>query len=344
MKKLDIIANDGSPLGVTMKSLWGTDGRFGVGGAEQAILTLCQGWQERGYDVTFYNNPSEGGASPFKQKTLDEFNPLEDRDFLIVFRSPNERIRNVQCPIIWFSCDQMTVGNFAEFSKRVNKIVCISPRHATYFREMYGIDDTIVIDLPVRLKDYDRECEKIPKRCIYTSIPDRGVMQLHAAWPLIHREVPDASLVITSDWRLWNKDIDSSVLLPYQTAYARHPNVSYVGAVKRMQLIEYQLQADLLLYPAIYDELFCITVAEAQVAGALPITSTYGAIETTNSFGVQIKGAPTDPKFVEEFSHYAVNYLLDPRLPQKQREMQEKARKRFDLNRILDEWEEKVFV
>lgn len=341
--KLDVIANDGSPLGVTMKSLWGTDGRFGVGGAEQAILTLCAGWQERGYDVTFYNNPSEGGASPFKQRTLEEFNPFEDRDFLIVFRSPNERIENVQCPIIWFSTDQMTMGDFATFSKRVNKIVCISPRHASYFKEIYGINDTIVIDLPVRLDDYENEVEKIPHRCIYTSIPDRGVMQLHAAWPLIVKEVPDASLVITSDWRLWNSELDESVVHPYQLAYARHPNVSYVGAVKRMQLIEYQQQADVLLYPATYDELYCITVAEAQVAGALPITSTYGAIETTNEFGIQVRGAPTDPRFIDAFYQTAVVTLLDKDLPKKQREMQKKARKRFDLNRILDEWDERVF-
>lgn len=343
MKKLDLICNDGSPLSVTMKSLWGTDGRFGVGGAEQALLTMCQGWQERGYDVTLYNNPSEGGASPFKQKTLDEFDPLENRDYLIVFRSPNERVNEAKGKRIWWSCDQHTLGDFASFSKRVDRIVCISPRHATYFREMYGINDAIVIDLPVRLEDYGSKVEKIPHRCIYTSIPDRGVMQLHAAWPLVVQEVPDASLVITSDWRLWDKDLDASVVLPYQTAYARHPNVSYVGAVKRSQLIEYQQQADLLLYPATYDELFCITVAEAQVAGALPITSQYGSLPTTNEFGIQIAGAPTDPKFIEYFSHIAVKTLLDEDLPERQREMQKKAKERFALEKILDEWNERVF-
>lgn len=342
-KVLHVLCNDGSPLGVTMKSLWGTDGRFGVGGAEQALLTLCAGFQERGYDVTLYNNPSEGGASPFKQKTLDEFNPLDDRDYLIVFRSPNHRIAGAKGKIIWFSCDQMTVGDFKEFSKEVEKAVCISPHHADYFREMYGINNTVVIDLPVRLEDYKNEVEKIPKRCIYTSIPDRGVMQLHAAWPLILKEVPDASLVITSDWRLWNQHIDASCIQPYQLAFAVQPNVSYVGAVKRQQLIQYQQEAQLLLYPCTYDELFCITVAEAQVAGAYPITSKYGSLPTTNEFGTQIAGAPTDPKFIEAFVVEAVSTLLDPDLPEKQLAMQKKARKRFDLEGILQQWEKKVF-
>lgn len=343
MKKIHFLANDGSPLGVTMRSLWGEDGRFGVGGAEQALLTLCNGFHERGYDVTLYNNPSEGGASPFKQKTLVEFDPLEDRDYLIIFRSPNERIREAKGKLIWFSTDQMTVGDFRDFATRVEKIVCISPRHAEYFSGMYGINDTIVIDLPVRLEDYQNKVEKISKRCIYTSIPDRGVMQLHAAWPLILKEVPDASLVITSDWRLWDRHIDENCIQPYKLAYIQHPNVTYLGAVKRSQLIQIQQEAQVLLYPSIYDELFAISVAEAQVAGAYAVTSTYGAIRTTNEFGIQVQGNPLHPDFIEEFSHTAVLTLLDPDLPEKILEMQKKARKRFALGDILQKWEDLVF-
>ena len=342
MKKIDVLCNDGSPLGVTMKSLWGEDGRFGVGGAEQALLTICEGFHDRGYDVTLYNNPHEGGASPFAQKTLAEFNPQDNRDYLIVFRSPNERIAGAKGKIIWWSCDQMTVGDFREFSKRVEQIVVISPHHADYFKVMYGIENTVVIDLPVRVDDYKHDVKKVPKRCVYTSIPDRGVMQLHAAWPLIIQEVPEASLVITSDWRLWDKEIDKSCVQPYQLAYARHPNTSYVGAVKRSELIQYQMEAELLLYPCIYEELFCITVAEAQVAGAVPITSQNGAIRTTNSFGYQVEGSPYDPQFIEDFVAKAVSCLQDPDLKYKQIEMQNKAIKRFALDRILDQWEKKV--
>jgi glycosyltransferase involved in cell wall biosynthesis len=342
-KVIHVLANDGSPLGVTMNSIWGKDGRFGVGGAELAILTLCEGWHNRGYDVTFYNNPSEGGVGPFKQKTLDEFNPLDDRDFLVIFRSPNERIYEAKGKRIWFSTDQQTVGNFKEFAKRVDKIVTISPHHADHFKAFYGIVDTITIDLPVR-DDYNKPVEKISKRCIYTSIPDRGVMQLNAAWPLIVREVPDASLVITSDWRLWNPDIDRSILTPYQLPFARQPNVSYVGAVKREKLIQYQLEADLLLFPCVYEELFCITVAEAQVAGAIPITSQFGSLPTTNQFGVQIEGSPYEPKFIETFVETAVYFLRDKNLREKQEEMKRLARERFALDKILDEWDERVFA
>lgn len=341
-KKIHWLCNDGSPLGVTMKSIYGEDGRFGVGGAEIALLTLCEGFHNRGYDVTLYNNPSEGGVGPFKQKTLREFDPDEDRDYLIVFRSPNERIVGAKGKIIWFSCDQITIGDFKAFSKRVEKIVVISPFHAQYFKDTYGIVDTVCVDLPVRVEDYMIDVQKQSYKCVYTSIPDRGVMQLHAAWPLIQREVPEASLVITSDWRLWDAEIDKSCVVPYQLAYSRHPNASYVGAIKRRELVRHQMEANLLLYPGTYDELFCIAIAEAQVAGAIPITSQTGANRTTNSFGYQIGGSPYEPKFIESFVQKTVGLLRDPYLSEQQNECRRKAIERFSLDRILDEWEEKV--
>jgi glycosyltransferase involved in cell wall biosynthesis len=343
-RKLDIIANDGSPLGVTSRSIWGSNGRFGVGGAELAILTLCEGWQARGYDVTFYNNPDEGGASPFTQKTLNEFDPNEDRDYLIIFRSPNERVKHARGKKIWFSCDQFTLGDFKKFSEEVEKIVTISPFHANYFREMYGISETITIDLPVRVNDYKaKSYEKVSKKCIYTSVPDRGSVPLRAIWALIVREVPDAQLVLTSDWRLWNPEIDQSVITPWKLPYAMLPNVSYIGAVHRDELIRHQLEADLLLYPNLYDELFCIAVAEAQVAGAIPVTSRIGAVETTNEFGTLIHGHPTETGFVDSFVEWTVRYLQDPDLRDRQIEMQGKAEERFSLDRILAEWETRVF-
>ena len=41
-------------------------------------------------------------------------------------------------------------------------------------------------------------------------------------------------------------------------------------------------------------ELFCIAVAESQVAGAFPVTSDVGSLGTTN-MGRVIHGHPSDP-------------------------------------------------
>jgi len=338
-RKIDIICNDGSPLGVTERTMKGEDGRLGIGGAELALLTMCAAWQKYGNDVTLYNDPKEIGASSFRQLPLSEFNTNEDRDILIVFRSPNIRTHHSKGKKIWWSCDSYTVEDYRAFRGAVEKVVCISPYHAKYFREMYGITDAVSIDLPVRTWEYEQDIQKIPKRCIFTSVPDRGIMELHAAWPRIHAAVPDASLVITSDWRLWTEWASEEQIRHYRLSYASHPNVTYLGAVKRNELVKIQLEADIHLYPCVFEEQFCISVAESQVAGTYPITSGFGALPTTN-MGKVIHGNPQAPDWQNEFVDRAIRELTDPKLNQKQEWIRETAKRRFSIEKILERWEE----
>ncbi len=341
-RKIDVLANDGSPLGVTEKSIYGTANRIGVGGAELALLTLCAGWQFYGNQVTLYNNPNEGGASSFSQKTLDEFDPNADRDVLVVFRSPNQRAQGAKGKHVWWSCDQYTVGDFRTWAPWAEKIVCISPYHQQHFKNVYGIYNTEYIDLPVRTWEYKGKENKRPKECIFTSMPDRGLMPLHAAWARIAAKVPDAHLTITSDWRLWSETADPYATSPFRLAFSGLPNVSYLGAVGRKALVEAQMQAELHLYPCTYEELFCISVAESQVAGAFPITSGYGALRSTN-MGLWITGTPTQPDFVDLFVDKAVEFLSDDALRKRSREyVREVAMKRFSLEHIIEQWD-KVF-
>ena len=80
------------------------------------------------------------------------------------------------------------------------------------------------------------------------------------------------------------------------------------------------------------------------MSGAIPITSQMGAIQTTNEFGVQVEGSATEDDFINRFAACAVAYLKDPYLKDRQIEMQKKAIERFSLDRILGEWEERVFA
>lgn len=342
MRKIDIICNDGSPLGVTERTMRGEDGRLGVGGAELALLTMCSAWQFYGNTVTLYNDPKEFGVSSFEQRELIDFDPNDDRDILIIFRSPNPRVHGAKGKKIWWSCDSYTVDDFRTFRNYVEKVVCISPHHAKYFETMYGINDGISIDLPVRTWEYRQDVPKVSKRCIFTSIPDRGVMELHSVWGRIVKEVPDASLVITSDWRLWADWCTEEQIRHFKLAYAQHPNVIYRGAVKRDELIKIQQEAEVHLYPSIFMEQFCISVAESQVAGVYPITSDCGALATTN-MGKVIHGNAQDPNWQEVFIRNAVETLTDPKLASKQEWIREVARKRFSIEKILQQWDEKVF-
>jgi glycosyltransferase involved in cell wall biosynthesis len=123
--------------------------------------------------------------------------------------------------------------------------------------------------------------------------------------------------------------------------WAGQPDVDFRGRVPRMELALLQQQAEIHSYPCTYDELFCITVAECQGAGALPVTSTYGALKSTNEWGVQIGGAPTDPAFVNHFVNRITSLLTSEReyLETRRTTMMAAARLRFSLGHIAEQWE-----
>lgn len=337
---IHILTNDGSPLGVTHKDIFGESGRIGVGGAELALLTMCEGWAKAGHKVVLFNDPLRPDESPFEQRRIDSFEAGEKRDFLIVFRSPNEKVMRVECPRIWWSCDQMTVGDFRHFSKFANKIVTISPFHSAFFKGTYGIENAISIDLPVRSWEYEQDIEKVPNRLIFTSVPDRGLHFVKNTFPRVREAIPDASLVITSDYRLWGAT--SPLNDSYIRDFMRIEGVQFLGGVSRKRLVEEQLRAQIHYYPCVYDELFCIAVAESQVAGVLPITTPKGALETTN-MGVLIMGNAQDYACQEVFAEKTIEYLRNPELPRIQKDLQKKALERFSLDKILKTWDERVF-
>ena len=340
--KIDILCSDGSPLGVTEKTMRGEDGRLGVGGAELALLTMCSAWQHYGNKVRLYNDPKEGGVSSFEQCNVADFNPEDERDVIIIFRSPNTIVDVCKGLKVWWSCNSYTQGSFRDFAKHVDRIVTISQYHSKYFRDMYGITNTIPIDLPVRSWEYKGKVEKKMKQCIFTSIPDRGLMMLHAVWPEIVSHVPDANLVITSDWRLWADWQTEESIRQYKLSYARHPNVTYLGAVKRHELVALQMESSLHLYPSTFEEMFCIAVAESQIAGVFPVTNDTGALPTTN-MGRVIHGNANEVTWRETFVKNVVELLNDPKLDEKQDWVRSVAQKRFSIENILGQWDSRVF-
>ena len=340
--KIDVYCSDGSPLGVSCKTLYGDAWQIGVGGAESSLLTLCEIWHKAGYRVRLYNDPRELGASPFEQLPCRQFNPNDNRDVLIIFRSPNPLAIVSKGMKVWFSTDQYTQGRFAEFAPQVDKIVCISDYHADFFAKTYQINNVNVIDLPVRVWDYDGlNIPKVPNRLIFTSVPDRGLAGLVNVWNKIKPIIPDLSLVITSDYRLWGIE-HGALNEKFRVQWLLKEDVQFLGAIPRKRLIEEQLKADILAYPCSYPELFCITCAEAQYAGAYPVTSTMGALPTTN-MGITVAPDKVEQNFLNHFGDVIVGLLKDrASLEKLQQNAKLHALTRFHPDIIKEKWD-KIF-
>lgn len=347
--KIRILCTDGSPLGVLHSDIFGKNERIGIGGAELALLTMCEEWGKAGHEVYLYNSPrlAENNGY-FVQLDVNSYVPYENSDVDICFRTPNWRIAESEALKVWWSCDQYTSADFASFKDIPNVIVCISPFHQRYFSDVYKINNTVSIDLPVRMNDYFGEeeykklyYEKIPYRCIFTSVPDRGLKYLLGIWRFIKDAVPQATLVITSDYRLWGS-ADARIEHYVSSSFGLQ-DVIYWGGIRRQQLLETQLQAVCLAYPCVYEELFCYAVAEAETCGVMPITTSFGALETTCFWdSMKINGNPSEDIWKQEFVGRVIHTLLNYDNVQRD-SISTEARKRFAPERILRLWDQLVF-
>jgi glycosyltransferase involved in cell wall biosynthesis len=338
---IDIKVNDGSPTKICPECLYGDSYRYGVGGSEYYLLTLCEAWGSKGYKVRLYNDPHENYKQVdwMEQLPIESFNPDDDRDIFINFRSPSINATRSKGRKIWLSCDQYSTGDYRRFAPHMDKIVCISQHHLDFFKKVYGIENAVAIDIPVRENDFI-DSEKIRNRLIFTSIPDRGLRNLLAIYPTLLKEIPDISLVITSDYRLWAASAQNE---QYRIEWIKYMDtVQFRGALPRMKYMQELSKASLMVYPCNYAELFCISVSEAQSEGVYTITSTAGALPTTN-MGMLIGGNPDTPEgrrlFIDKTIEICNNQDM---LKTLQDDVRSKARERFSLQRILQEWE-KVF-
>lgn len=349
--RIAFYANGGSPIGVIPAHYWGKEGRTGLGGAEAALVWVAHHLALRGHEVEVYNNPTqEGYHGGVKYLALTDYDLSRAVDVLVVFRNawPGVMRANAGLKVFW-SCDQLTEGGpyDTHVFPWVDRIITISPYHKDYFVSRYGADpDSIwATDLGVNLQEYaDDTIEKVPNRLIYCSQPERGLDILYYAFALIREQIPDVSLTITADRTLWGVNYTGDERFRAMwNLVAETGSVQYIGAIPHPDLARLQMEAEIMAYPGLYEELFCISAAEAQVAGAVPVTSSLGSLPTTIGRGINLETYPGAPKYVEEFAETVVD-MLDGRdcLCKAQEEARKYGWERFDWRVIAANWEVKL--
>ncbi len=332
--KIDLFANcDVHPADVYGK---------GVGGAELAMISWSEIMAQRGHSIRVYNSISSPVIfNDVEYLNQSFFQSNENRDVFIVFRTPNDCLKETKAEykIHWTHDQDRTFTYEKEIFPYVDKIVCVSSFHAKYVKDRYGLEDNKLghIDLGVKLEDYHQKVEKIPGRLIYCSMPDRGLSLLWEMWPEIKERVPHASLVITGDFSLWGYEPSNQ---EDKDAWHGRKDVFFLGKIERQRLVKEQLAAQVHSFPCKFKELFCISVAECQVAGAWPVTSNIAALPTTNQWGTIIWGNDFDYQWGRSYIDSLVDVLQLEKAAIEN--MQNQAKKRFDWHRICEQWEDLI--
>ena len=118
--------------------------------------------------------------------------------------------------------------------------------------------------------------ENKTKTFIHTSIPYKGLELMPAIIQKIHQRHPDAKFKIFSSMSLYGPLND-----PYIELYEdlkKLPNVEYSAAVDQEELVTAYQDAAFFIHPNIWEETFCVSMAEAMKSGAYPIITNIGAL------------------------------------------------------------------
>lgn len=186
---------------------------------------------------------------------------------------------------------------------KIKKIFCLTEWHVSYFNQVFPIFKNITIPLYYGIDKNNfkitENTKKIKYKFIYSSFPNRGLLQLLELWPIIINKYPSASLYIYSDvdgkWvnEVAEKDMKlcKSLLELYKTN--SHYNINYKGWVDKKTLADSWITTDVWFYPCTFTETFCLTALEAAVTKTLVVTNNLGALQNTVADrGVIIEGDP----------------------------------------------------
>lgn len=147
---------------------------------------------------------------------------------------------------------------------------------------------------------------------IYSSGPNRGLLQLLEMWPRIKTFAPTARLTVCSDLEnIWVKSVYSKGIETIKQLL-KQDGITFRGWVSKSQLLEEWRRADVWFYPCIFEETFCLTALEAAATRTLAITNDLGSLpEVVGERGIIIPGSPETKEWQERALENLFSILQD---------------------------------
>lgn len=299
----------------------------GVGGSETYIIEMARYIQRNSpFEVYVFCNTPQGRAENFEgvhYRHLDSYYQFINTHYVkhvivsryseylpVTFKGFSENV--------YFVVHDLTPsGVVIPMDQKLKQVFCLTEWHVSYltniFKDLapitvpfyYGIDETF--------KEVDRS-KKVKHQFIYSSFPNRGLLQLLQMWPTIYQTYPTATLHIYADVdNQWSNQVEpekmNAIKQLLQTYQAREQGlgIHYHGWVSKAQLAEAWKTADIWFYPCTFQETFCLTALEAASSQTLCVTNDLAALQNTvGQRGVVIEGDAT----TEEWQTRALYYLF----------------------------------
>ena len=334
---------------------------IGIGGSETSHVEMAWRFARRGYEVISYS-PINDDCPRFWKNV--EWKHLDEADFSepglwIIYRNftPVDNFnpkRDDQ--YIWIvSQDTDCAGYSDERAEKIDYILSLCTDHTNYIAEKYPklrnkifqTSNGIKTDLIREIFPERTDVKKYSRRLIYTSSPDRGLVELLQIFKRAREYVDDLELHVFYGFdnikNLLKKQKNyawKKTILDVEK-YANQPGVTLHGRVGQKQLYEEFMKSGIWCYPTTFSESSCISCLEAQALGAIPITNPYWALRENVKHGIFIMGDPKSDPLVK--ARYVQAIVQVASSPEGQFNIQQKMmggiRALYNWDVIVDRWD-----
>lgn len=352
---------------------WRTPWVTGIGGSESGHIEASTRLFQRGFQVRSFTPAEQPDLGPtgLIDRPLAEF---DASNFKVVVNYRHLPVFDAEKPkgaVWWFIAQDVEYGEDMtdERLDKIDRYICLCKTHADFTMSKYPrlrgkvfISSNGVRSAFIEALERDRGAvnpatgetvtlePRIKNRLLYASSPDRGLKLLLQNWFRIREKVPDAELRVAygfdnvkkivalmggNDWRVdFHREMEDLL---------QQPGVTFTGRLNQLDLYKEWFSAGVWFHPSDWPETSCITVMDAMATGCWPVSNNFWAVgEHLQRVGAGdlFYGVPQKSALVKSYMiEKACERLNDGVLEINRLTMAEKARRVYDWEKIVDQWQ-----
>ena len=274
----------------------------GIGGTELASIKIAEGLALYGHQVFLVGDVEPGLQNrvtwvSIAEASLKNLGPLDVIiaasyiNFIKVFQEFTSAKK-----IFWaHNTDYYpwymgeVIPNSERLLNKVDLTICLTEWHKSQWATKYNVKNIEVIGNGIDPANFRLEIPKVKNRFIWSSAAERGLIDLLKNWYRILHIKPDATLEIFSPIYAL-PELDT---IAKETSLLEQTGIIVRGSQPQQELHKSMLRAEFWPYLTSYEETYCITALEMQIAGVLPITTNVAALSETINSGIILEDNET---------------------------------------------------
>jgi len=283
----------------------------GVGGTEACVVLLAEALVARGALVVVANRIADAkmdaGVRYVSIASLGD----EAFDLVLLFKHWSDAVANRGTTRLFFWTDVHVPdpAKLARCGAWAHALLTLSEYQRAPLTQATGGMHIDTVGAPIETADYVEAATVKEPLLIYCSVPDRGLYYLKDIFPAVRRRVPDARLVITSDFSLWGAPAAKDAFMRF---FAGQAGVEYAGHVTRPELVAWQRRARVMAYPCTFEEGFCLIGLMREQGDEISVTTRdYALVTTIGDGGVLVGGRPRSWFYRRRFVRACIELLTD---------------------------------